>query len=208
MLMFTVKVHRRSVSEVPPIDMHFRKPPTNAYDNAGDGAPSMVFGANGPNSKGFLEVAAVSRQIRDTRLSAYIPYAQPAFYSLKEKERLFVEELQRNHNAPSSNKKALVCDARKRAIRSMRDDSSFLGGTHEMGLEVRTPEWSTNQSCHLCQGMMGYEVVKQWKEKDVKKYPPQFNCELQGDYPHSCAEAVTRTQCMVLNVRNSLDAKF
>lgn len=56
----------------------------------------------------------------------------------------------------------------------MRDDSSFLGGTHEVGLAVHTPEWSTNQPCYLCQGMMGYEVLKQWKEKEVKKYLLQF----------------------------------
>lgn len=172
MLMFAVKMHKRSVFQVPPVEIPFRKPPTNAYESTGDGAPSMVivcahpgaetliFGANEPNWKGFPEVAAVSRQVRDTRLSAYIPYAQPAFYSLKEKERLFMEQLQSNHNAHSSNRQSLVYEARKRAIRSMRDDSSILGGTHEMGLAVHTPEGSTNQPCYLCQGMMGYEVVK------------------------------------------------
>lgn len=206
MLMFTVNMYKRSVFQVPPVEFPFRKPPTNVYEMAGDGAPFMVFacahpgaetlvfGANEPNWKGLPEVAAVlSRQIRDTRLSAYILYAHPAFKSLKEKERLFTGELQSNHDAHSSNTKSLVYDARKRAIRLMRDDSSFLGGTHEMGLAVRTPEWSTNQPCYLCQGMMGYEVVKQWKGKEVKKYLLQFNWELRGDYPHSCAEAVART---------------
>lgn len=195
MLMFTVKVHRRSVFQVPPVESPFQKPPTNAYENAGDGAPSivfacahpgaetLVFGANEPNSKGFPEVAAVSRQIRDTRLSAYIPYAQPAFYSLKEKDRLFMEELQSNHNAPSSNKKALVCDARKRAIRLMRDDSSFLGGTHEMGVAVRTTDWKANHPCYLCQGMVGCEVVKQWKENEAKKYPPPVQLRVAGRLP-------------------------
>lgn len=149
MLMFTVKMHKRSVFQVPPVEIPFRKPPTNTYENAGDGAPSMVFtcahpgaetlvfSANKPNWKGFHEVAAVSRQTRDTRLSAYIPYAHPAFKSLEEKERLFAEELQSNHNAHSSNKKSPVYDARKRDIRLMREDDSFLGGTHEMGLAVR-----------------------------------------------------------------------
>lgn len=103
MFMFTVKMHKRSVFQVPPVEFPFRKPPTNVYEIARDRAPStvftcehpgaetLVFGAYEPNWKGFPKVAAVSRQICDTRLSAYIPYAQPAFYWLKDKERIFME---------------------------------------------------------------------------------------------------------------------
>jgi hypothetical protein len=42
----------------------------------------------------------------------------------------------------------------------MKKHETFLGGKHEMGLALRTPDWTPNMPCYLCSAMMGYQIAK------------------------------------------------
>ncbi|KAK4150987.1 hypothetical protein C8A00DRAFT_17550 [Chaetomidium leptoderma] len=55
-----------------------------------------------------------------------------------------------------ADKQELLWDARKSARAAMRGHPSFLGGTHETGLALRTPRWTSNMGCYLCSSIMGY----------------------------------------------------
>lgn len=61
-----------------------------------------------------------------------------------------------------SGENLLISDARQEAVISIRDNIAFLGGVGQVGLAFRLPEWSPNQPCYVCQGMMGYEIAKEW----------------------------------------------
>ncbi|OJD30413.1 3-deoxy-d-manno-octulosonic acid transferase [Diplodia corticola] len=143
------------------------------------GQRGLVFGANEPKWSGFPEIMSVARASRDTQLSAYIPLADAAFQKLKEIELEIERELLLNND--SIKPSVLLWEARRRAIPAMRDEENFLGGTSEMGLAFRTPNWHGNQPCYLCQAMMGYQIAREWNEKEKKSYLTRQDLECKQE---------------------------
>ena len=150
----------------------------------GDGRPTMVFasvyrgnnterhilfGCNTPNWRGFNAVWAIAKAFRDRRLQAYIPWGDSALRALHDLEISFLSEI------PDERKKELLVDARKKAKKAMESHRTFLGGTHESGLALRTPDWTGNMPCYLCSSMMGYMAIKTWTETEQTGYFLTFN---------------------------------
>jgi hypothetical protein len=66
-------------------------------------------------------------------------------------------------------------DVRNSARGAMRKHEAFLGGTHEMGLALQTPDWTPKMPCYLCSAMMGYQTPKRWRKKHRRKYDTEFS---------------------------------
>jgi hypothetical protein len=136
-----------------------------------DGRKYILCGCNAPNWKGFPEVAAVTRTMRNHRLHAYLPLSDAAFYKLHALENSFLAASAGEHG---KTKKDLLWGARKAAGAAMRVDDTFLGGTHEVGIALRTLDLKPNMACYLCGSMMGYVDPIVWTEDERKAYVLTF----------------------------------
>jgi hypothetical protein len=146
----------------------------SVYKDKG-GERHILFGCSQPQWCGLDEVAEITRGMRDHRLNAYIPEAELAFAALHayEKRILIGATGSDNVNEEQVDKETLW-NARKSAWEAMKTDSTFLGGTHEKGVALRTPDWQPSMACYACAGMMGYEDTKDWEEEEQKEYFTNF----------------------------------
>ena len=112
----------------------------------------------------------ITRDMRDGRLQAYIPLGDAALGALRE-----LEESLSREKAGDEDKTKPLWDVRKSARAAMREHETFLGGTHEMGLALRTPGWSPNMPCYLCSAIMGYRNAGSWSERSRREYDTTFS---------------------------------
>jgi hypothetical protein len=130
--------------------------------------PILVLGANNARWGMLAPIASITRAARDARLGDYIPIAMPTFLKLREQD----ESLRRA--LASGAEYALVADARRQATSAVREDSTFLGGTHELGLALRPLSWTEVKPCYLYHGMMDYRTVVDWPQAEYDKYHSTF----------------------------------
>jgi hypothetical protein len=131
--------------------------------------PIVLFGCNEMSWGAAHAIQTVTRNHRDHGLQSYIPVASETFTFLHDRE----QSLSQGRTVPIS-KQDLIAIRRQAAIDTHRDPS-FLGGTNETGLALRTSGWSPNKPCYLCFGMMGYQQAVTWKTKDQENYNATFN---------------------------------
>ncbi|KAK4033289.1 hypothetical protein C8A01DRAFT_40262 [Parachaetomium inaequale] len=143
-----------------------------------NGAKCVLFGCNSPDWSGLPAVSAITKTMRNHRLQAYIPWGNAAFQALRKVEQSFWPDSDSSGGGGggdnSDETKRRRREARKRARAVMREHDAFFGGTHEHGIALQTPEWSSHMPCYLCAGMMRYKEVDDWSEDARGKYCDTF----------------------------------
>src|SRR5437762_2678915 len=100
--------------------------------------------------------------------------------------------------------RARRCQIRSREISEMKIISAivegevphpdFLGRKTETG-QAFYKTMKFQQCCYACQGMMGYKVPAQFKQKHVKSYLCHLNWEKRAGNAHPCTEIEVGLQC-------------
>ncbi|OIW23323.1 hypothetical protein CONLIGDRAFT_693943 [Coniochaeta ligniaria NRRL 30616] len=136
----------------------------------GDGRPTMMFFSIYPNADASKPpILLFGCNEIDHGLRNYIPVAFETFTFLHGREQSLGQGL----TVPIT--KEDLIEIRQQAVNDTHRDQSFLGGTNEVGLALRTKGWSPNKPCYLCYGMMGYQQAILWKPKDQKNYNATFD---------------------------------
>ncbi|KAH6844919.1 hypothetical protein B0I37DRAFT_433725 [Chaetomium sp. MPI-CAGE-AT-0009] len=183
------------------------------HDN---GTRRILFGCNKPNWKGFPAVATLAREIREIRLQNYVPLGGAAFEALRSHEELFLDSFrparagggEKTKKAREKAEKAARRKARNAAREAMKNDKTFLGGTHEVGMAFQIPGWTYKPACYLCSSVMGYQDPGNLSGHDREAYDALFSFEKRGKNCLACAESEARLQSFHWNTLNKRPATW
>jgi hypothetical protein len=90
--------------------------------------------------------------------------AKLAFDSLRRHEQTRLRDETGTTDDENKVEREMLLRARNSAREAMKTDQTFLGGTKERGMALRTPDWEHTMACYLCASMMGYKDTKVWPE--------------------------------------------
>ena len=130
----------------------------------------LVLGCNDTQWGPLTCISTITQAARDTRLANYLQHGMPAYTALQERDMVAIQSLDSNSVSPKEKGRV-----RRQVATAMRMDPTFLGGQHELGMALQPLAWKPHKPCYACFGMMGYQQVKYWSEKEQNAYMARFD---------------------------------